>query len=251
MTAPLAERLIRKLENYSRLSGSEKDLLQHIASQEVRSFGARHDIAQEGDQPRSATLVLTGFAARYKILEDGRRQIIAFLIPGDLCELRISVLRRRDHSIAALVPTTVAQISDENVQRMMRHSTRLERALTWNALVDEAISREWTVNLGRRDALERLAHVFCELHCRLRAVGLTTGEACEVPLTQAELADAVGVSDVHLNRTLMELRGRGLIALQGKSLTIRHMDGLRDLALFNPEYLHLGQDGREFDAPDP
>ena len=247
----MSEHLIRKLENFARLSSTDKAVLQEVASQNVQSFNARQDVVREGDRPLSASLILSGFAARYKILEDGRRQNIAFLIPGDLCDLRTTVLGTRDHSIGALVRSEVAQVSDENVERMLRQSIRLERALTWNALVDEAISREWTVNLGRRDALERLAHVFCELHCRLRAIGLTKDHSCEVPLTQGELADAVGVSDVHVNRTLMELRGRGLISLQGKSLTIHRMDALRDLALFNPNYLHLGHEGRAFDASDP
>src|SRR5690242_4980380 len=99
--------LIRKLENFTRLSASEKDILQEVASQDVRTFGARQDIAHQGGRPRCANLLLNGFAARYKLLEDGRRQIIAFLIPGDLCDLRISVLGRRDHSIGALVPSRV------------------------------------------------------------------------------------------------------------------------------------------------
>jgi CRP-like cAMP-binding protein len=244
----MAEHLIRKLENFARLSASDKAVLQEVAAQDVRSVGARHDIAHEGDRPHSASLLLTGFAARYKLLEDGRRQIIALLVPGDLCDLRMSVFARRDHSIGALVPSKVAQIPEADARRLLSHSARLERALTWNSLLDEAISREWTVNLGRRNALERLAHLFCELHCRLRAVGLATNHACEAPLTQAELADTVGISDVHVNRTLMELRNRGLITLQGKSLTIHDMDGLRELALFDPGYLHLGRDGRAFDA---
>ncbi|MDB5591100.1 Crp/Fnr family transcriptional regulator [Enterovirga sp.] len=246
----MSEYLIRKLENYVRLSASDKRLLHEVVTRDVKSYGQRHDIVHEGDRPRSANLILSGFATRYKILEDGRRQIVAFMIPGDICDLRMTVLRKRDHAMGALMPSKVAQLTDADVQEILGHSARLERALAWNSLVDEAISLEWTVNLGRRDALERLAHLFCELHCRLRAVGLTTEGRCEVPLTQTEIADTVGVSDVHVNRTLMELRGRGLITLQGKSLTIHDMDRLRELAMFNPNYLHLGQEGRELDATD-
>jgi CRP-like cAMP-binding protein len=147
-----------------------------------------------------------------------------------------------------LSPVKVAQISEDALLNITERSARLTRALWWNSLVDEAIAREWTVNVGRRDANERMAHLLCEVFLRLRAIGLTDGNSCDLPITQSELGDALGLSHVHTNRTVQELRGQGLITLTGKILVIHDLPALQDLALFNPNYLHLDRDGRAYDA---
>jgi CRP-like cAMP-binding protein len=125
---------------------------------------------------------------------------------------------------------------------------RVTRSLWWEALMTAAIQREWSVNLGQRTAAERIGHLFCELFFRLRAVGLTTDSSYELPVTQADLADASGLSAVHVNRTLQELRAANLIVLRGKTLTIPDLEALKTIALFNPNYLHLGREGNQFDA---
>ena len=244
----MAKYLIRRLENFAKLSAEDKRALEDAACQRVRSVSAREDIVREGDKPRHVNLILEGFACRYKMLADGRRQIVALIVPGDMCDLRMFVLEEMDHSIGALSPLKVAEISEEKLLELTESSARLGRALLWNSLVEEAIAREWIVNVGRRDALERMAHLLCEVFVRLNAVGLTNGNSCELPVTQAELGDALGLSHVHTNRTLQELRTRDLITLRGKSLTVHDLPALQDLALFNPNYLHLDREGREFDA---
>jgi CRP-like cAMP-binding protein len=144
-----------------------------------------------------------------------------------------------DHGVLTLTNCTLAQMPREAVIEITEKHPRLARALWWTTLVDEAILREWVGNIGRRTASQRIAHLFCEFLVRLQAIGLAEGGAYEFPLTQAELADATGLSTVHVNRTLQELRAAGLITLKGRLLTIRDAERLKALAGFDPGYLHL------------
>jgi CRP-like cAMP-binding protein len=244
----MAEHLIRKLEQFARLSSDDKRVLQDAASHKIRELSPREDIIHEGQRPTHVNLVLRGWACRYKMLEDGRRQITAFLVPGDLCDLRMFILKEMDHSIAALTPMSVAEIPSDTILDITDSFPRIGRALWWNSLVEEAIARQWTTNLGQRDAVERLSHVFCELFLRLRCVGLTNSYSFDLPVTQEQLGDATGMSTVHVNRTLQEMREEGLIVLKGRILTIPDLDALQRTALFNANYLHLDHDGRELDA---
>jgi CRP-like cAMP-binding protein len=181
-------------------------------------------------------------------LEDGRRQITTFLLPGDLCDVRMFILKRMDHSVSAVSHATVAQIPASDIMSLTEKHPRLARAFWWSSLVEEAINREWIVNLGQRPALERMAHLFCEIFVRLDGVGLTSENSCEIPLTQAELGEALGISTVHVNRTLMELRDSGLLSLEGRTLEIPDLNALKTAASFNENYLHLDREGQEFDA---
>lgn len=240
--------IIRKLENFARLSTQDKRALEDLASERVRRFEAREDIIHEGDTPEMVNLIQEGWACRYKHLEDGRRQIISFFLPGDLCDLHIFVLREMDHSLGAITPVTLAQIPRQAFEEITLKHPRITQALWWESLVSAAIQREWTVNTGQRDALERVAHLLCELFHRLRAVGLADDDTCDLPVTQTDLADATGLSPVHVNRTLQDLRRDGLIELKGRVLRIPDLDGLMRAALFNPNYLHLNREGRHLDA---
>ena len=242
--------LIRKLEQFTRLSGSDKQALESAAGTQ-RAFGPRSDIIREGDPPHHVNLILEGWACRYKQLDDGRRQIISIFIPGDLCDEHVYLLREMDHSIAALSPVRLAQIPRPVVDQITETHPRVAKALWWNTLVTAAIQREWTVSLGQRTATERLGHLLCELFERLRGVGLTEGHACVLPMTQMELSEVLGLSNVHTNRTVQELRRAGLIKLKGKNLVIPNFAALQTASLFNPGYLHLGREGRQFDANEP
>ncbi len=230
--------LLRKLSNFTALSEDESSAVRECCKQ-VREFGAREDVIAQGDRTGGVKLLLEGFACRYKTLEDGRRQIVAYFVPGDLCDLRVFILKRMDHSIGAIAPSKVATISPDNVLKLMHNYPKLTTALWWSTLVEEAIAREWIVNVGRRNALERMAHLFCELLYRYRAVGLNQGLSCTLPLTQVELAETLGLSAVHVNRTLQQLRRRQLIALDGHMLTIQNLRALEEISLFNADYLHL------------
>ncbi|GJD78262.1 Crp/Fnr family transcriptional regulator [Methylobacterium gregans] len=246
----MPQRLIRKLEHFVRLSGGDKLALQGLA-QKVRAVGAHEDIIREGDNPLHVNLILEGWACRYKQLADGRRQIISFFVPGDLCDPHVFVLRQMDHSIGSLTPLRFAQIPREALLGVTDRHPRITRALWWETLVTAAVQREWTVNIGQRSALERMAHLLCELFIRLRCVGLSEGNSCPLPVTQTELADATGLTSVHVNRTLQEMRSAGLIVLRSKTLTIPDPAALQKVALFDADYLHLEHEGAHLDANEP
>ena len=247
--------LIAKLEQFTLLASEDKQALEKAASLKVRQLKPREDIIREGDKPRQVNLIMEGWACRYKTLEDGRRQITAFLLPGDMCDLRMFILKEMDHSVGALTPLRVAEIPSDTILDLTDNHPRIGRALWWNSLVEEAIQREWTTNIGQRQATERMSHLFCELLLRLRGVGLTNGNknghSFELPATQEQLGDATGISTVHVNRTLQEMREQGLIILRGKTLTIPDLEALQAAALFNPNYLHLDKDGQSLDANKP
>src|SRR5580658_4797075 len=230
--------LLRKLANFTALSEEESEAVRECCNN-VREVGAREDVIGQGDRTGGVKLLLEGFACRYKMLEDGRRQIVAYFVPGDLCDLRVFILKRMDHSIGAISPSKVATIAPDNVLKLMHTYPALTRALWWSTLVEEAIAREWILNVGQRNAIERTAHLFCELLYRFRAVGLNEGMSCTLPLTQVELAETLGLSSVHVNRTLQELRRQKLITLDNGTLTIQDLKSLEELSFFNPDYLHL------------
>jgi CRP-like cAMP-binding protein len=240
--------LTTKLENFVRLSADERGFLDEITSQRVRQLDAREDIVREGESPAAMMVMLGGWACSYKMLEDGRRQILNLLLPGDVCNLDALVSREWDHSIATITAATVAEVSRTRFDELLTRYPRLWQALWWESMVSSAIQREWTVNLGQRDAFERVAHLLCELFMRLEAAGLTQGDSSDFPLTQTDLGDATGLSTVHVNRTLRGLREAGLIALRGHRLRIFDMAALRRHAMFNANYLHLDHEGRHLDA---
>ena len=195
-------------------------------------------------------MILAGWACRYKQLEDGRRQIVSFFLPGDICDLNIFILREMDHSIGTITSVTVADLSREFFDEISSGFPRIATAFWWESLVNAAIQREWTMSLGQRTAAERMSHLLCEIFLRLRLAGLTREDSCDFPLTQSDLADATGLSKVHVNRTLQELRSAELIVLKGKSLTIPNLERLMNEGLFNANYLHMNREGRQLDAND-
>jgi CRP-like cAMP-binding protein len=240
--------LIRKLEHFVRLSQTDRAILDRAASERVRKFGPRVDITREGDRPKDVHLILSGWACRYKQLEDGRRQVVSFFLPGDLCDLNIFILREMDHSIGTITSVSIADLSRDFFDEMSAGHPRIVTAFWWEGLVNAAVQREWTMNLGQRTALERMAHLLCEIFFRLRIAGLTREDSCDFPLTQADLADATGLSKVHVNRTLQELRSAGLIVLKGKMLVVPSLERLMNAGLFNANYLHVDHEGRQLDA---
>jgi CRP-like cAMP-binding protein len=235
----MVERLIRRLENFASLSQEEKNGIEDSISS-VRRFDSHEDLLQEGEPPTGVNLILEGFACRYKLLRDGRRQIVAYFIPGDTCDVRICLLKRMDHSIGTLSPVEAALISRQSMDDLTERFPRLTRAFWWMTLVEESVTREWVVNVGNRTAFERVAHLFCELFVRLQAVGLTRGDNCELPLTQHEIGETLALSTVHVNRTLMELRRTGLVTFQSRRLVIHDFAALQSAAGFDRGYLHLG-----------
>ncbi|WP_164857367.1 Crp/Fnr family transcriptional regulator [Sphingomonas crocodyli] len=229
--------LLRKLEAVETLSSSEVDCLQRMCV-DVREISRRADIVSRGDDADYVHLMLEGWGARYFDLPDGSRQITAFLIPGDFCDIHVTTLAAMDHGIIALTNCRVAFIGKSAIEEVTRSTPALTRAFWRATLVDEAILRQWIVSLGRRDAKQRIAHMLCELHLRLRLVGLTDDGNMHLPLTQEDIADACGLTPVHVNRTVQGLRKQGLVD-RGSDLHILNVQGLRRVAAFDPSYLHL------------
>jgi CRP-like cAMP-binding protein len=228
-----------KMEQFTRFSEEERRKLDELVSQRNKTFGPGEDILREGDHSPDCHVILSGLACRYKILPNGGRQIMAFLIPGDLCDAEIFILKEMDHCVGAMTPTTSALVSGEKMKEMLRSAGSLAEALWWGTLTDLGVLRERIVDHGRRDAHERVAHLLYELLVRYRMVGEASDDAFEFAITQTDLADATGITPVHVNRILQRLREDRLITLTGKVLTILDAPRLKQLAGFNANYLHL------------
>lgn len=214
-------------------------LLNELISSRQQEYAPDEDILIEGQKVGECHVLLSGIAARYKLLPDGERQIMAFLVPGDLCDAEVFILEEMDHSVGALTPTTCALIPAGTMKDLLREVSCVSEALWWGTMTDLAVLRERIVDIGRRDARERIAHLIYEMLVRYRVVGETNDGAMPWPITQDELADATGLSVLHVNRTLKQLRDDGLIEFNRRQLTVREPDRLREVARFNPNYLHL------------
>ncbi len=228
-----------KMEQFTRFSDEERQILDRLISERQRQYAPGEDILREGDHAPDCHVVLSGLASRYKLLPDGGRQIMAFLVPGDLCDAEIFILKEMDHSVVAMSPTTVALISGDQMRDLLSNKGNVAQALWWGTLTDLAVLREWVVNHGRRDAHEQIAHLLYEMLVRYRMVEKTTDETLEFPLTQADLADATGLTPMHVSRMLQKLREEKLITLKNKTLTILDPERLREIAGYNANYLHL------------
>lgn len=230
--------LIRKLSHFAPLSKADKEALDLLTSREEQ-FSSHVDIVAEGSVPRSVFVLIEGMAIRYRNLPDGNRQVITFLIPGDMCDLHVFLLKRMDHSIGTLTPVRLAPVSRDSMMDMFIRHPRVSAALWWSSLQEEAMLRERIVSLGRRDARGRVAYLLCELLWRHAAIGLTTGRSFTLPLTQTELGDSLGLSPVHVNRILQEFRKRELIIMERHRLNIVNLPGLQVIADFNDSYLNF------------
>jgi CRP-like cAMP-binding protein len=234
-----AQPVVSRLSAFRRLSEAGVAAIRLAVREKVAKASAGEDLSCEGDRSDMARMFLSGWACRYKALEDGRRQIVGFVLPGDTCDAFNYLFSTMDHSVAALTSVVYAELDHAVFERLMSTDESVAEALLCETVAARAIQCEWAVNLGRRDALERVAHIICELFERLKAVGLAEGSSFAFPVTQMDLADATGLSTVHLNRTLQELRASGLITLRDRNLTIHDLQALRNTAMFNPNYLHL------------
>ncbi len=228
-----------KMEQFTRFTDAQRARLDEVVSTRQETYGAREDIIRDGQKLENCHLVLSGLAMRYKILPDGERQIMAFLIPGDLCDAEIFILSEMDHGVAALTQTTCAIIPARTMKDMLREVSCLGEALWWGTMTDLAVLRERIIDHGRRGARERLAHLLYEMLVRFRLVGKADQNSFAFPVTQEELADATGMTPVHVNRKLQQLREDGLIELKNKTMTVLDPQGLKLLAQFDASYLHL------------
>ncbi len=241
--AGVAQAVIRRFNALRPLSEEAAASLEQAILEGLLRAGPGEDLIAEGDPVDSVRLVLSGWLFRHKTLEDGRRQIVNFVLPGETCDAYVYLLSTLDHSITTATTVTYAEIKRARFEKLVTGDRTLAEAFMCETLLNAAIQREWAINLGRRAALEKVAHLFCEVYERLRPVGLVDGNSCSFPVTQMDMADATGLSVVHLNRTLQELRAAGLIALRERTLTISDLDALKSAALYSPGYLQLYRRG--------
>ena len=233
----MANAFIEKLRGYAPISGVDEAMLTN-ACRNPRTFPANYDLILEGDVPGPVFVILSGWACRYKILPGGSRQIISFLMPGDFCDMHVAVLAEMDHCIATLTEAQVVTIPRDRMEAIVEVRPDLAKAFWWTQLVDEGVLRATIVSMGRRTRLERVAHLICELCFRMRNIGIATGESMVMPFTQIVLADAVGMTPVHVNRLVRKLRGLGALDFGTGTLIIADIGRLAAIAGFDDNYLH-------------
>jgi len=233
----MANRFIEKLQGFAPLSPQDVAALL-AATSAPRSIAARRDLIREGDEPGPVFVILEGWACRYKILPSGTRQVLAFLMPGDSCDLHIGLLAEMDHSIQTITPALVVTIDRDRIDLIMDRHRAVAKAMYVAQLVDEGTMRAWITSMGRRTSIERVAHLMCELYLRARNIGLITEARLSLPLSQLLLADSLGMTAVHLNRILKELRLSGAMNLERGKLDITDPTKLIQIAGFDENYLH-------------
>ena len=238
VTLPRVNPLLLKLRFGMDLDAGDRALLGD-AFRATRSLEPQQDIVRAGERSSGVHLVLEGFAFRYKLIRDGRRQILGLLLPGDFCDLQSIVLGPSDHHIAALTACTIADVPQRQVDALIFRDSRIARALWWATLVDESVLREWLASMGQRPADKRIAHLFCELLLRQQLVGAAGARDCPLPLTQPMLADILGITPIHVSRILRDLREAGLIELKDRHLHVPEVARLHAFCDFDPAYLHL------------
>ena len=231
-------RLVERLDRDGKLSDAEVEKVLSL-SHTVRSYPANADIVREGDRPSQCCLVIEGCLSRFKIIKEGKKQIMSFHVPGDIPDTLSLYLPRLDHTLGSVSPTKVVFIPHAAMRDLMALHPRIAQCLWREMLVDAAIFREWIINVGRRAAESRIAHLLCEQAVRMKEAGLGDESGYPWFLTQANLGDATGLSVVHVNRSMQSLRHKGLIGENGKTMKILDWKGLVEVAGFDPAYLHL------------
>ena len=236
------DRVIRRLESRSALEENDRAALRALPFH-YKTLDAAAYMVREGEKPEMCMILLTGFAYRHKVTGDGARQILSVHMPGEFLDLQNSFLEVADHNVQALSRCEIASIAVPALQRLASDHPRIARAMWIDTLVDAAVFREWIVNVGRRDSITRIAHLLCEFALRLRAAGLGDENGYSLPMTQEQVADATGLTPVHVNRILQELGRRGLIDRQKRLITIMNWDSMRQIGDFSSRYLHFERGG--------
>ncbi len=239
----MIEAHLAKLRARDTISAEEEAVIRHALG-EVRTIPAGTTCIRAGERLTSSTLLLDGFMCRYKDLPGGERQITEVHTAGDFLDLHSFSLKQLDHNIMALSNSRVVLVPHSRLTEITEQHPHLARVYWFLTALDAAIHREWVLSLGRRNAIERIAHLVCELRVRLGLVGQADDSGFDLPLTQTDLSDCTGLTPVHVNRTLRELRERGLMELRAKRVTILDMTGLIALAEFDDNYLYLRREER-------
>lgn len=229
---------LKKLRRRFEISSEEERVIRDLVS-EMRRIPADEVIVRAGEELNVSLLLIDGWLARTKDLAGGERQVTQLHVAGDFADLHGFALKRLDHDVSTMSDSRIAVAPHEKLRDLTEKHPRLARIYWFFTNVDGAIQRELTLSLGQRSAISRMAHLFCELYARLSVVGRTRDDGYELPLTQRELSECLGLTVVHANRTLQELRRRGLVELENRHLRILDRRGLQGVAEFDPTYLYL------------
>lgn len=239
----MIDRHLMKLRARDEISADEEQAIRSMFT-ETREHPADTVIVRAGEPLNISTLLLDGIIARTHQLREGGRQISELHVAGDFADIHAFTLKRLDHDLVTMTQCKIAIAPHDRILQITQTFPHLARIYWFATNMDAAIHRVWSVSLGRRRAPSRMAHLFCELNIRLGLVGLATNNIFDFPLTQDELADCLGLTAVHVNRTLKELRERELIEFRSGRVAIRDLPGLVDLAEFDPSYLYLERQPR-------
>jgi CRP-like cAMP-binding protein len=231
------QRVVRRLEKRGPLFAEDRQAILSLPIT-VRTVDPAGYLVREGEEAKVCSILLTGFAYRHKVTGDGERQILSIHMPGEFLDLQNSLLGIADHNVQALTRCEVAFVPVSEIRALAEKHPLVARALWIDTLIDAAIYREWLVNVGRRDSITRLAHLLCEIWLRLEDAGLAHDGAYELPMTQEQIADAAGLTPVHVNRVLKELGRLKLISRDKRAVTIVDWNGLQHIGDFNARYLH-------------
>jgi CRP-like cAMP-binding protein len=234
---PTWDIMVRRMERRSPLGAADRAALKSLPHSQ-RRIGPGGHIVRDGDKAENCALLLSGFAYRYKLTGDGGRQIISLHMAGEFVDLQHTFLGVADTSVQTLTDAEVAFIPRTAVEELSLGNPAVARALWIDTLIDSSIFREWVVNVGRRDSRARVAHILCEFSMRLEAAGLARNHVYELPMTQEQLADAVGLTSVHVNRVLRQLGEDGLIDRDRRTIRIVDWKRMREVGDFNERYLH-------------
>jgi CRP-like cAMP-binding protein len=235
---PEFERLLLKLRARDVVSQEEEKVLRASVS-EIRVYKAGRNIVRAGTSLSQCNLLLEGLVGRHKDLSEGQRQILEVHLPGDFLDLHSFLLKRLEHHVGAMTDVRLATVPHEAVRQITEDHPHLARMLWFSTLLDGAIHREKILTVGRRSAVSRVAHLLCEFFVRLDVVGLAKGQTYLLDMTQADLADATGLTSVHVNRMLKQLRDDGLLTFRNGEVSIHDWEGLQQVAEFSPAYLYL------------
>ncbi len=243
MATPInLERVVRRLESRVRLDSADRAAILELPLH-TRTLEAATYIVREGEAVEVCVLLLSGFAYRHKVTGAGQRQILAVHMAGEFLDLQNSLLGIADHNVQALTRCEIALVPVAALRKLAHDRPQVGQAMWIDTLVDAAVFREWIVNVGRRDAIGRLAHLLCEFALRLEAAGLARDRRYELPMTQEQLADCTGLTPVHVNRVLKEMGRQGLIQRDKRSVEILDWDRLQFIGDFNTRYLHMEAGG--------
>jgi CRP-like cAMP-binding protein len=230
-------RLIRKLELLAPLDDADRDAIRALPFRR-RVVSSQAFLLREGDTATDCSLLIEGYACRNKTLNDGARQIVSLHLPGDLLDLQHLMLQVADHNLQTISPAIIVCIPAGRLRTLVQERPTIGQALWRDALIDASIFREWVLNVGRRGARMRIAHLLCEFMTRVETAGLGTPEHFHLPMTQEVIADATGLTPIHVNRMMSAMRADGLLDRNGRELRIANWAGLRAAAGFDPLYLH-------------